>query len=142
MNANWNIEKIEKNSHPASIWQLCLGLGIPKKFSAFRISPSIYPWRQGENICHEPELFEIHKNVWRFERMIIKPSYKNIYRIWTIVLIWTQMLKHTKNGTIKEFSKHIIKPYLDPVAWPGLAQKLAWPQICPLKNLASFFFSE
>ena len=68
MNANWNIEKIEKNSHPTSICQLCLGLGIPEKLSAFRVSPSLYPCRQGENICHEPKLFEIHKNVWRFER--------------------------------------------------------------------------
>ena len=57
------ISKIEKNSHPVSICQLCLGLGIPEKLTAFRVFPSLYPCRQGENICHEPKLFEIHKNV-------------------------------------------------------------------------------
>ena len=56
-------KELRKNSHPASICQLCLGLGIPEKLSAFRVSPSLYPCRQGENICHEPKIFEIHKNV-------------------------------------------------------------------------------
>ena len=51
---------------------ILLLFAIPEKLTAFRVSPSLYPCRQGENICHEPKIFEIHKNVWRFERMILK----------------------------------------------------------------------
>ena len=48
------------------------------------------------------------------------------------------MLKHTKNGTIKEFSKHIIKPDLDLVACPG--PKVGVASNLPSKKFGLIFF--